>query len=74
MDEAMTVRWFGPDWRAPINESENEMSVPLGEKCDRCHLYFDHDEQGVAIPCSPSISENGQVFYHLHCFLAEIGM
>jgi hypothetical protein len=70
----VTVKWFGPTWKAPINEPANEMSVPLGEDCIRCGEFFDHDEQGVAIPASPSIAENGQVFYHLQCFLAEIGL
>jgi hypothetical protein len=68
------VRWFGPTWDSPVNDPANEMSVPLGENCLRCEEAFDHGDQGLAIPALLSVSENGQVFYHKACFLAEIGL
>ena len=68
------TKWFGPSWGAPVNENTEEMSVPLGENCIDCGEAFDHGDQGVAIPASREIAANGQVFYHLRCFLREIGV
>lgn len=69
-----TVRWFGPTWNAPVNDPRAEISVPLGENCIECQVFFDHGDSGIAIVASPSIAENGQVFYHLTCFTRTLGI
>ena len=72
-DDIGTVRWFGPSWGAPVCDPRAEISVPLGESCVRCGEDFDHGDRGFAIAASFAIAANGQVFYHLNCFLLEIG-
>jgi hypothetical protein len=73
-DDIGTVRWFGPTWLAPVNDPRAEISVPLGENCIRCGVAFDHGDAGLGIAASYEIAENGQVFYHLACFLEDIGV
>lgn len=68
------TRWFGPPWGAPVNDPTMEMSVPLGERCIACKEDFEHGDQGLGIAAHTSIAANGQVFYHLNCFLREIGV
>ena len=73
-DDIGTVRWFGPTWNAPVNDPRAEISIPLGESCIRCGADFDHGNRGLGVAASESIAPNGQVFYHLSCFLEEVGV
>ena len=68
-DDFGTVRWFGPTWGAPINDPRAEVSIPLGENCIECGVYFDHGDPGVAIR-----SGMVHVFFHRNCFLDSIGV
>lgn len=70
----MTVQWFGESWGAPVNEPENEIETPLLVQCIRCFEWFHFGDQGLSIPASLSISPDGRVYYHLHCFMQEIGV
>ena len=73
-DELGTLRWFGATWGAPVNDPRAEIPVPLGEDCLRCHFLFDSADRGLAVAASTEISASGQVFYHLECWLDELGV
>ena len=38
--------WFGKSWGAPVNESCNEASVPVGQPCHWCPKSIGADSQG----------------------------
>lgn len=82
------MRWFGPSWDAPINESVERMPVPSGHVCAHhgCGETIDTGDRGVAIPLisdsyPPEVvpvrdTTTGDVqphlVYHLRCHLLGI--
>lgn len=67
-DDIGTVRWFGESWGAPINDPRARIETPAAEKCIDCSRWIMNDDQGVRIPSREF------VYYHLDCFLRDIGV
>lgn len=70
-DAAMPARvqWFGVGWGAPINDSCEHVSVPVGASCGHCRRRIDHESSGLSIP-----SMSGRVPYHARCFARAVGV
>src|SRR5262245_28332420 len=54
----LALKWFGPSWRAPINDDADECPVPVGERCEWCQEVFGDHDQGVKM--------SGKS-YHVYC-------
>jgi hypothetical protein len=73
MKDIGTVRWFGKDWYAPINDPRAEVSTPVGVPCERCSDGIEAGDQGVLIPKFVSEGVMDMAAFHLNCFLTEVG-
>jgi hypothetical protein len=68
-DDIGTVRWFGVSWGAPVNDPRAWIETPRSAVCLGCGVWIKNGEQGMQIP-----STDGFVFFHLDCFLKDIGV
>lgn len=73
-DDVGTVRWFGASWGAPICDPRTKIEVPIDRLCLNCGGGFFEHSRGVSTAASFSISEEGRVYYHLGCFLRNLGI
>lgn len=74
-DDIGTVRWFGESWGAPICDPRANIPAPIDQNCLACHLPIKSNDQGVGtLSYGIEHSVDGYVYYHLDCFLAEIGV
>jgi hypothetical protein len=71
------VKWFGPDWGAPICKSAPQVLTPEGS-CKLCGDPIAQGNQGFVMPHMvsspeevPPRFEEGPV--HLECFLLNVG-
>lgn len=67
------MKWFGPSWGAPINDSLEEAPTPDWE-CLQCEQEFDEDDQGVIMPFLGDPDERGEAAYHLECLRVALGV
>jgi hypothetical protein len=67
------MRWFGETWDAPVNESTEEATIPIGEACERCEVEIKEGDRGFLIPGFVDDSKTVREFpYHLRCFMAGV--
>jgi hypothetical protein len=72
-----TIRWFGPNWGAPINSEHTQVPVPVGTDCSHCGRPITAGEQGVTIPLAeiaPELARPRRLAQHLDCHLTTIGL
>lgn len=67
--ESGTIRWFGPDWHAPINRPETQIEPPVGVSCSECGKLVEDGQRGVAIP---ALSKQHLSVYHHGCFMLTV--
>lgn len=63
-DEAMTMKWFGVSWGAPMNDECPSVPPPVGELCAHCG-------EGIVAKDSGVVYANGPVA-HRNCFLRGV--
>ena len=67
------MRWFGPSWGAPVNESCEEADTP-DWPCLACGGTFGEGDRGVVTPYVGDPEGRGRAAYHLRCFLQNLGL
>jgi len=69
------MRWFGPDWGAPVCQSSDHTETPEDEDCAGCGELIQPGDQGLECPYVPGRDlPPVPIYYHLNCFLWEIGV
>jgi predicted amidophosphoribosyltransferase len=66
--------WFGKNWNAPICETCQKASTPVGAHCAHCNRKIVDGDNGVILP---GISANGEqlnTFWHYICFASNISI
>lgn len=59
--------WFGENWNAPVCKSDQQVSVPVGERCVWCDEVFVENDCGISMP-----SPEGFANFHLNCMLRTV--
>jgi hypothetical protein len=70
------VRWFGPTWHAPINQTCIEEPTPVGRPCLFCKKLIHDGDQGVLLwfhGVGPVLLPHREPA-HLACFLHDVGV
>lgn len=43
------MKWFGPDWDAPVTEEGEHVETPVGEPCGSCDELIEEGDQGLVL-------------------------
>lgn len=69
------LRWFGPSWHAPINETAEHVETPVGFCCAACGHAIAEGDRGLFVwHAGFQHAPDGHRPEHLRCFLAQLGI
>jgi hypothetical protein len=70
------MKWFGPDWGAPVCRSSPHVPTPVGAACVFCEDSVEPESCGFVSP-HVTLADGGYVAVerasHLECFLLNVG-
>lgn len=69
------MKWFGPDWGAPVCRSTPHILTPEGA-CNFCEEPITQGSRGLVMPHVSGVPEKPSVEerpVHLECFLLNVG-
>lgn len=69
------MKWFGPDWGAPVCRSTPQVLTPEGV-CHACDEPITQGCRGLVLPHVAGTPENPSLTeapFHLECFLLSVG-
>ncbi len=70
------IKWFGPDWGAPVNRECPQVLTPEGAKCSFCEEPITQGSRGFVMqhmmgtPEAPAVEERP---VHHECLLLNVG-
>lgn len=67
------VHWFGPSWGAPICDPNRYITTP-DAPCAGCVQPIEFYDRGVALVLVFTDEAATETYYHLVCFLQDIGV
>lgn len=68
------MKWFGPNWGAPVCATSENVPVLIGVACLYCSIPFVEDDRGVTMPFLGEADDPQEVSAHLSCFRKMIGV
>ena len=68
------MRWFGPDWGAPVNKDCSEVEAPLDRTCLHCTKPIEEGQRGLLLPFAGGPDDPSDVPYHIDCFAESVGI
>lgn len=67
------MKWFGPNWDAPVCKLEDRVSTPK-ESCIACRSPFELTSRGLILPFCGGEGDPSEVPYHVECLARSMGL
>jgi hypothetical protein len=67
------MKWFGPDWGAPVCKPEQRCATPEGSCC-HCGGKFIPEDRGLLVPYLGGPEDSREEPYHHECFMWCLGL